>query len=233
MTAKKEGARPKRKNNMTEAEYRKWFRSKLKPDKDGCLIWTMGTVAGYGYLKDREGKRIRAHREAWRLEHGRLPTPPKQLNHRCHKRACCNTDCLYEGTPQENTDDMIKADRHVYGERAKNSKLTNETVAEIRIRRKAGEKIVDLAREFGVDPGQVSAAATGKAWPHVEEPPAAKVPHTMLTTAQKVSLWLLLELGVPAAKLAGLVGCSVVGIRKNRRTLRETWFPVLGARKGQ
>ena len=221
MTERRKGARPYRNRGMGLEAYKQWFTDHLEANGD-CLLWTMGTVNGYGWLKDMEGKPTRAHREAWRLEFGYMP---KQLNHKCDVRACCNTDHLYEGTPQENTRDMVKRDRHCRGERSPFNKLTDETVAEIRIRRKAGETTASLARKFGIEQTTVWGAATGRAWKHVKETPATPQRYARLATEQKVAVWLLLEAGVPGPLLGQLVGVTKAAIYKNRRTMRKTLFP--------
>ena len=54
------------------------------------------------------------------------------------------------------------------GEGHLNSTLTASAVCEIRRRRAAGERGVDLAQEFNVTPQAISQIATRKAWRHVQ-----------------------------------------------------------------
>ena len=53
------------------------------------------------------------------------------------------------------------------GEDNPRSKLTEEDVLDIRRRRAAGEKLVMLATEFGVNPVTISRISSGENWRHV------------------------------------------------------------------
>lgn len=67
-------------------------------DKDGYGILTVG------------GAHQRAHRVAWSLTNGPIPTSLSVL-HRCDNPPCCNPAHLYLGTQAENVADMMARHR--------------------------------------------------------------------------------------------------------------------------
>ena len=54
------------------------------------------------------------------------------------------------------------------GEGHHNARLTEKQVREIKRRLRRGEKVRDLAKEFGVTPSNVSLINQGRIWLHVE-----------------------------------------------------------------
>lgn len=77
----------------------------------------------------------------------------------CHKddnRRNNSVDNLYWGTQKTNARDRVR-NRHHSGQR-----LTVEQVVEIRARREAGERGVDLAREFGVSQQSICGVYKGR-----------------------------------------------------------------------
>ena len=123
---------------------------------DQCWEWkdSVGTP-GYGnWFHDVPGfpKQGTAHRRAYALfkEH-----PGKALVlHRCGNRRCCNPDHLYAGTQKQNVQDAISHGTASLPPRAHD--LTENQVNEIRQRRAAGEKGIDLAKEFNRDPSTIA-----------------------------------------------------------------------------
>lgn len=90
------------------------LRAKLKRDGRCWLFTGTRNAQGYGVvtlMKDRTRVGVLAHRLAWTLANGREPVGI--ICHRCHKPACCAPSHLYEGTPQSNAADMLRAGRHV------------------------------------------------------------------------------------------------------------------------
>jgi len=79
------------------------FYSRIDP-LSGCHIWH-GSInhAGYGKLNIR-GRSWAAHRLAWTLRNGPIPTG-MILCHRCDVRRCCNPDHLVLGTRGDNMAD--------------------------------------------------------------------------------------------------------------------------------
>jgi hypothetical protein len=82
-----------------------------RPDLGPCWIWT-GTKGsrGYGnfwYL----GATQMAHHVSWWLAVGPIPDGLWILHH-CDNRPCVRPSHLFDGTAQDNTDDMIAKGRH-------------------------------------------------------------------------------------------------------------------------
>ena len=87
----------------------------MTTDSDASCILISYKPNEYGYGKcrvKRFGRVIwRAHVLAWVDANGRLPAEGMQINHTCHNRACINPEHLYEGTHQDNMNDMKSAGR--------------------------------------------------------------------------------------------------------------------------
>lgn len=95
------------------------LKSRLIETANGCQEWT-GTTdrKGYGQI-GVDGKRFKAHRLAWELANGPIPTGLSVLHH-CDNPPCCQTDPtegypaghLFVGTSADNTADMIAKGRY-------------------------------------------------------------------------------------------------------------------------
>ena len=142
---------------------------------DQCWEW-MGSVGGPGYGNwycDLQGfpKQGAAHRRAYALFFGH---PGKlQVNHKCGNRKCCNPDHLYAGTQKQNYEDMIDHGTHIAppvnrGNKTNNqyggTKLDEEKVREIRLRKENGEAGRSLAIEYGVSEHVICKVWTRKNW---------------------------------------------------------------------
>lgn len=93
-----------------ETELERFERCIERITESGCWIWN-GSVGQDGYGKtSSKGKDIRAHRWAWKLFMGEIPSGI-QVCHRCDVPTCCNPHHLFLGTPKENTQDMWKKGR--------------------------------------------------------------------------------------------------------------------------
>lgn len=76
-----------------------------------CWLWT-GKKAGNGYGQFiHDGDFIGAHRAAWMVLRGPIPTGMYVL-HRCDVPLCINPDHLFLGTHRDNMRDMTAKGRH-------------------------------------------------------------------------------------------------------------------------
>lgn len=80
----------------------------------GCKIWT-GRITGKGYAAF--GRRYRGNRAILKRKLGRDLLPGMYALHTCDNRACVSEDHLYEGTHQDNMDDMVRRGRSLTGDK--------------------------------------------------------------------------------------------------------------------
>jgi hypothetical protein len=126
---------------------------------------------------------LAAHRFAWEMVYGLVP-PGLEVCHRCDNPPCCHVVLIPEleqvpdhpsglwtnrdgraghlwlGTHAENMADMGAKGRAPYP----SARLTRERAAEIRQRRQAGERGIDLAGEFDISQQEVCNILKGRTW---------------------------------------------------------------------
>lgn len=130
---------------------------------DECWPWTGGRQSGgYGSMRLRR-KNVRAHRIAFQSATG-IDPGALMVMHTCDNPPCCNPSHLKLGTVLDNNRDSKAKGRNKAGERHHAAKLTEAEARQIRERRKAGERGIDLASEFGVTPQLVSLIVKGRIW---------------------------------------------------------------------
>lgn len=79
--------------------------------ESGCWIWVGShTTAGYGriYVARRA---VMAHRASYAVKHGEIPSG-KIICHKCDTPSCVNPDHLFVGTHKDNSQDMVRKNRH-------------------------------------------------------------------------------------------------------------------------
>ena len=127
---------------------------------DGCWEWQGGrTPTGYGVFG--MGNTVRgAHRVAWELIYGPIPTD-RWILHHCDNPPCVNPQHLFLGDRSTNVRDM-----HAKGRRSlRNDKLTREQALEIRHMAVEGHfNQRDIGDMFGVTQCTVSRIKTGSIW---------------------------------------------------------------------
>jgi hypothetical protein len=143
-----------------------------KVDKKGpldCWEWTAGLRRhGYGQFNVDTGRRSRpAHRIAWELHYGPIHEGLHVL-HRCDNPPCCNPAHLFLGTHIDNVADMMAKKRNwtPRGDKSGMAKLSQDDIAYLFERTRAGDAQARLAEHFGVSSSTISRILSGKRWAH-------------------------------------------------------------------
>lgn len=156
---------------------------------DGCWEWPKSRMgSGYGQVSNRVGGRnvpAYVHRVAHFIATGSLAIG-MDVCHHCDNPACINPAHLFEGTAQDNLQDMsskgrsnrgkklpkgsdhwsVRNPERVRGSSNGNAKLTEAEVREILA---SSERGVRLAERFGVTQSLISRIRKGRCWPHVTQ----------------------------------------------------------------
>lgn len=113
---------------------------------DECWPWPKPIKGRYPQVT-RGGRRYRANRLALEEKLGRPIRPGYVARHTCDNPVCGNPAHLLEGTPADNSRDMVERGRSQRGECNPHSKLTDEQRRAIR----ADERSLKvIAEEYGV-----------------------------------------------------------------------------------
>jgi hypothetical protein len=130
---------------------------------DECWTWTAATTrAGYGVIRDENGKLLYAHHVSWLLAGNKKA---RLLMHECDCPGCVNPKHLKPGTHQMNVDDKVAKLRHRFGERNPMSKLVEEQVREIReLFRIGGISQSELGKRYRVHQSLISLIVRRKIW---------------------------------------------------------------------
>jgi hypothetical protein len=153
--------------------------------------------AGYGVMYLSQGRNNYAtHRIAYFLETGK-DLDGLFACHRCDNPPCCNPNHIFPGTAKQNTEDAVRKGRIATGDRAGarkhpdtlrrgsdhwakrnphlsargerqgHAKLTEQAVREIRLRSSVGHTNSEIAKDYGVRPGNIWHIVNGLSWRHV------------------------------------------------------------------
>lgn len=153
-------------SNIQSVSDRLVKKTKSNPET-GCLEWVAKARAngGYGTLCVGRSGQIRAHRAAWVLKNGLIPSG-LYVCHSCDNPLCCNVEHLFLGTPKQNMDDKEAKGRGTNppvhrGEKHHNAKTTAEEVEEIR---HAAGTLLAIAARYGVSAKTVWRIKKGLTW---------------------------------------------------------------------
>ncbi len=142
------------------------FLEKVRKTPD-CWEWTASDNGhGYGqfYLN---GTPVGAHRAAYEFFIGSIPDGLMVL-HSCDNPACVNPAHLFAGTAADNSHDMVTKKRGNTGEWNRGGgKLKESDIPEIRRRRHAGERLAEIAADYGVSDSMISMIASRRKWAYV------------------------------------------------------------------
>lgn len=140
------------------------FMKHVGKDADGCWRWLAYKMpSGYGNFRTHLRHEL-AHRSSYRLFRG--PLDARDVMHSCDNPSCVNPDHLSLGARKENMADAAQKGRSAKGESHGRSKLTEQQIDSIRSSALLQRQI---AHEFGISQGHVSAIRGGKKWGHPHE----------------------------------------------------------------
>jgi hypothetical protein len=211
-----------------------WGKVAKTDNPDDCWIWqaTKGSQGGYGQIRWKNNKKEYAHRVAYEITFGEIPTGFYIL-HKCDNPPCVNPNHLFAGTHQDNMIDKVLKNRQRRGEGIPNHKLTNKQADEIRQRYSTKkESQDDLARAFGISQAQIWKIVNYKSYKtngaasilpvgflDRQSRPGEKNPRHKLTSVQVAEIRHLYSTGEigykKLSRLFGVVASVIAGIVKN------------------
>jgi hypothetical protein len=155
-------------NLRSHADFLVDFRTRYYRDLDtGCWIWlSAGAPGKYGFRYGAmvlQGKTIRATKYSYEnfigpVQDGML------LCHKCDNPPCVNPGHLFIGTAEDNTQDKVNKDRHLWGEKHPKAKLTKDKVEEIRYMIASGLGVSEVGRMMRIPKQRISEISNYKRW---------------------------------------------------------------------
>ena len=184
-----------------------WSRIRVG-DLDECWPWVHSSRSGdYGILSTKAYRNLLAHRIAWALANGVIPSRTL-IRHSCDNGLCCNSRHLLAGTPHDNTSDMIQRERMPH-------QLPWATVESIRKLAKEGALSGEIARKFHISVGTASKIVNNRKYvdsnfePQVNLTKGEKNHWARLTEVQVIEARKRRANGESVAKIASDLGIAV------------------------
>ena len=143
------------------------------PTKSDCIESTLCRTKGGYARKQWRGKARIHHRLVYAQYHGLDYEGPEMAGldvmHECDNPPCINIDHLRLDTRQANMDDKVAKSRLVPSPGSRNGAavLWEGAVDLMRVKRRQGVSLKELAEEFAVSEPTVSNICTRKTWGHV------------------------------------------------------------------
>lgn len=151
---------------IPHGETERYVREVVLPyDGDECLIWPYACNNGGYAVATIGGEKKVVSRFVCERVKGPAPSAEHEAAHSCGRGAvgCVTPGHVSWKTPAQNHADKIVHGTHNRGERHPLSKLTEDEVISIRSQRGAVLQR-DLAKDFGITQGTVSAIQTAERW---------------------------------------------------------------------
>jgi len=142
---------------------------RLNPTNE-CIEWPYSANrGGYGQVYF-QGTTRRVHRIAYEMYYGQTAT--KLVLHKCDNPRCFNPLHLYNGTHQQNADDITIRNRRdmPIGSAVANSRLTEWQVIQIIQLLDEGKALRKIAQQFPVSYQAVWDIKRGVTWTHLPRP---------------------------------------------------------------
>ncbi len=232
--------KPKRLPELYENDVvRFWSKVEQKGD-DECWNWTCTALPdGRGQFTivrrpEKFKRTLCAPRIVYALHYGRDPYPDDVL-HNCNNANCVNPHHLRLGDDIDNCADSIAAGTCVHGERSHFAKLTDEDAKDIKTALMEGTAVLDLARDFKVDPATIYSIRKGEAWKHVEVPGFIPCRRRLLSETKVKAIKIALIAGRKTGVISKQFGMdpSTISLIKRGKTWKHVEVPGFKPSKGR
>jgi hypothetical protein len=142
--------------------------AKFVDDSGDCWLWTGSKLKSkwaYGQFR-MNGKNRSAHRVSYEIYKGEI-LQGQIVRHTCNTPSCVNPEHLELGTHQDNSNDMVNANRQAKGVNNARSKIKVEDIPDIRRRLAEGETTYSIGKRYGVSHNPIKQIKMGKSYAYV------------------------------------------------------------------
>ena len=133
-----------------------------KKGPDDCWEWMASKIRGYGVIWVA-GRQMFSSRVSWELANGQIPKGMCVLHH-CDNPSCVNPAHLFVGTNADNSSDMVKKGRQARGKMNGATKLSEQSVREIKRLLDEGYLLREIAEKYAVCIATIGFIKTGRNW---------------------------------------------------------------------